>query len=131
MTFGDRLKQLRNEKNITQSEIANVLNVSRATIAGYETKGKQPDFEKLKRLSTYFNVSIDYLLCNTDIKNPYHSDKKSEKDLNPETAKLLKKISSLSEESKKDLEKQIELLKIRDSMDKAKNETLSTSEEQG
>ncbi|WP_142413098.1 helix-turn-helix domain-containing protein [Hathewaya massiliensis] len=70
MTFGDKLKQLRDEKNITQQELADILKVGRPTIAGYETKGKQPDYDKLIILSNYFNVSIDYLLGKTDIKEP-------------------------------------------------------------
>ncbi|WP_427339585.1 helix-turn-helix domain-containing protein [Caloranaerobacter sp. DY30410] len=77
MTFAERLKLLREEKGLTQQDIANILDVGRATIAGYETKGKQPDYEKLKKLADFFNVSIDYLLGRTDIRNP-------EKELTPE-----------------------------------------------
>jgi transcriptional regulator with XRE-family HTH domain len=67
--LGARLKQLRNEKVITQQELADLLNVGRPTVAGYETKGKEPDFAKLIVLAEYFEVSIDYLLCKTDNRN--------------------------------------------------------------
>lgn len=60
--FGEKVKKLRVQKNLTQSQLAEVLSVGRSTIAGYETKGKQPDYDKLEKLATYFNVSIDYLL---------------------------------------------------------------------
>ncbi len=69
MNFSKRLKMLRDKKGLTQQDIANVLGVGRATIAGYETKGKQPDYEKLVKLADFFNVSIDYLIGRTDIKN--------------------------------------------------------------
>lgn len=69
VTFGKVLKILRDDKGLTQQDIANLLNVGRSTIAGYETKGKQPDFEKLKVLSTFFNVTIDYLLGRVDSDN--------------------------------------------------------------
>lgn len=68
MTFADRLKLLREEKGLTQQDVANALNVGRPTIAGYETKGKQPDFDKLIRLCELLNTSLDYLLGRSDIR---------------------------------------------------------------
>ncbi|MDD2401972.1 MAG: helix-turn-helix transcriptional regulator [Clostridia bacterium] len=62
MNFGRKLKKLREKKEITQQELANLLKVGRSTIAGYETKNKQPDYDKLQKLANYFNVSIDYLI---------------------------------------------------------------------
>ena len=84
MQFGERLKSLRKERDLTQQDIANVLGVGRATIAGYETKGKQPDYEKLNQLANYFNTSVDYLLGRTDIKNPENKDKEMERLANKE-----------------------------------------------
>lgn len=66
MDFGQRLKLLRNEKKITQDELALHLGVGRATVAGYETKGKQPSFEILEKLADCFGVTLDYLLARTD-----------------------------------------------------------------
>lgn len=68
VTFGQRLKKLREERGLTQQDVADILNVGRPTIAGYETKGKQPDYDKLKILANYFDVSVDYLIGNTDIR---------------------------------------------------------------
>lgn len=48
MNFGNNLKDLRETRNITQGQLAEYLQVSRPTIAGYETKSRQPDFEKLE-----------------------------------------------------------------------------------
>ena len=62
MKFGETLKNLRDIKGITQKDLAEYLEVSRATVAGYETKNHQPDYEKLEKIARYFDVSIDYLL---------------------------------------------------------------------
>jgi len=70
MDFSQRLKLLRNINKTTQEDLAKYLGVGRATIAGYETKGTQPSFESLFKIADYFNVSIDYLLGRTDIKEP-------------------------------------------------------------
>lgn len=62
MNFSKTLKTLRKEKHLTQEQLASYLNISRSTIAGYETKSRQPDFETLQRLADYFEVSIDFLI---------------------------------------------------------------------
>lgn len=70
MDFGHILSNLRNESKITQKDLANILGVSRGTIGMYEIGQRDPDTETLKKIAKYFNVSVDYLLGNTDIKKP-------------------------------------------------------------
>lgn len=67
----NRLKYLRNEKKITQRQLAKLLNLSSSTIAMYETGKRKPDCETLQRIADFFDVSTDYLLGRTDILNPY------------------------------------------------------------
>ena len=62
MAFGEVLKSLREERGVTQDKLAQYLHVNRATIAGYEVKGKEPRYEILIKLADYFVVSIDYLV---------------------------------------------------------------------
>lgn len=62
MELQNRIKLLREERGLTQKELATYLQVDRATISGYETKGKQPDIEKLIKIAKYFRVSLDYLI---------------------------------------------------------------------
>lgn len=57
-----RLSELRKEKGITQDEIANEINVGRATIANYETGKRAPDYETLIRLADIYGVSCDYII---------------------------------------------------------------------
>lgn len=71
--FNAILKSLRINKHMTQQELAKHLGISRATVAGYETKGKQPDYDKLIALSKLFNVSVDYLIGNTSKSSNHHS----------------------------------------------------------
>lgn len=62
MNFAENLKKLRKDNNVTQQELADYLGTGRSSIAGYETKGKHPDFSKLKMIAQYFNTTTDYLL---------------------------------------------------------------------
>lgn len=64
MNFSERLKQLRKKNNLSQEGLAKKLGLARSTIAGYETpdKKREPDYETLKKLADFFDVSIDYLL---------------------------------------------------------------------
>ena len=68
-TLQERLKSLRSENKITQRKLANDLNCSYSTIALYETGHRNPDNDTLKKLADYFDVSTDYLLGRSDIKD--------------------------------------------------------------
>lgn len=60
--FSERLRKLRRERNLTQTELANSLNVSNGTIAMWETEKRQPDLDMVSRIASFFNVSVDYLM---------------------------------------------------------------------
>lgn len=62
MTIGERLLNLRKEKNLSQEELANVLDVSRQTISKWETDQTTPDFDKIVPLCEYFGITSDELL---------------------------------------------------------------------
>lgn len=97
--FGTRLKALRESKKITQQDLADLMGLSRATIAGYETSGKQPDQEKTIWLAKYFKVSTDYLLGVTEDPAPFRS---IDQDLNDELdteSKWLNFLKTLSGDS--------------------------------
>lgn len=66
--FGDRLKILRTEKNLTQLDLAKLLKVSPSTIGMYEQSRREPDGSTIKIIADYFNVSIDYLMGLTNIR---------------------------------------------------------------
>lgn len=110
MNFSATLKELRESKNITQEELASYLKVSRPTIAGYETKNRQPDYEKLLKLSKFFNVTVDYLLTGSD-ETAQNPDTPSEKALN---YRAFAAFQRLSMQSKQDALSYIRLLELRD-----------------
>jgi len=66
MRFSDKLKQLRNEKKITQVELAKSIGISDRTIIRYEAGVVEPPLSTLITIADYFNVSADYLLGRTD-----------------------------------------------------------------
>lgn len=69
MSFGSRLRQLRLENNMTQEILSKKLNISRAAVGRYETNERFPDKDTLKNIANIFNVSIDYLLEQTNLRN--------------------------------------------------------------
>lgn len=60
--LGDRIKQLRKQKGMSQSELATKVGLSYAQIGRYETKGAQPPAEVIKKITDIFSVSPDFLI---------------------------------------------------------------------
>lgn len=72
----NRLRFLRNEKGESLEKIANYLNVTMQTISNYETEKRDMTPDTILKLAEYFNVSTDYLLGKSDIRNPEEQIKK-------------------------------------------------------
>lgn len=67
MSFGLKLKELREEKNLTQTELAKELGVSLKTISNYETKNARPRTQEMyRKIANFFDVDINYLLTVED-----------------------------------------------------------------
>ncbi|MDY5105313.1 MAG: LexA family transcriptional regulator [Megasphaera elsdenii] len=62
------LKRLREEKEMTQAELGKALEISPSAIGMYEQGRRTPDIPTLKKIASYFNVSLDYLLGNSPAK---------------------------------------------------------------
>ena len=65
----NRIKFLRENLKLSQEELAEKLNLSKGIISLYEQEKRKPSLEILIKLSEIFNVSIDYILGRTDLKN--------------------------------------------------------------
>lgn len=60
--FGEKIKELREERKLTQKELAKFLNIRNTTISAWEQNIAEPPYETLKKLCLLFDVSSDYLL---------------------------------------------------------------------
>ena len=67
MTFNEILRNLIEDADLTQKKIAKDLGIAPSTLGGYVQGTSEPDFETLKSLAKYFDVSTDYFL---DIHSP-------------------------------------------------------------
>lgn len=66
MTFGQKLKNLREEMDMTQTQVAELIPMNQSNYSKIERDWQEPDLKQLKRIAEIFEVSADYLL---DIKN--------------------------------------------------------------
>lgn len=67
--FGERLKLLREEKQITQKDLAKILSLANSTVSQYESNKRDPDSTTLQKLADYFNVTLDFLLGRSDFRH--------------------------------------------------------------
>jgi transcriptional regulator with XRE-family HTH domain len=94
--FSKRLKELREEASLTQKDIAEALGIDRTTYTKYETGKSEPDFETTSKIADYFNVSVDYLLGKSDIRNPSDEITKAVSD-DPELAEFWNELKDREE----------------------------------
>lgn len=121
MTFGNILKKLRQDNNLTQDELAKKIDTSRSNIANYENGKNMPSVDILEKLAKLFDCTTDYLLGKSDIRNPEKAQEDplglakigfSMKDYNPPTNKQREQLAELIKVVLKDNKKE----------DKEKNE---------
>lgn len=67
----ERLKEIRQDKDLTQQDIAKLLKINQVQYSRYERGIRSIPIEKLAILAEYYNVSIDYLLGITNERKPY------------------------------------------------------------
>lgn len=72
-----RIKSLREDNDLSQNDIAQILRIPQRTYSGYETGTRKVPIKSLMELARYYNTSIDYIVGMTDEKVPYpvsHND---------------------------------------------------------
>ncbi len=80
MTFGEKIKKLRNEKNWTQDFVANRLNISSPALSRYESGTCEPkDLAMVSEFAKLYNVTTDYLLGLSDEKENISTEPKDER----------------------------------------------------
>lgn len=67
----ERIRNLREDKDLTQTNIANYLHITQRTYSRYENDERGIPIEILSKLADFHNTSVDYLIGRTDIMTPY------------------------------------------------------------
>jgi Predicted transcriptional regulators len=115
MTFGERLKLLREEKELTQRALANLLKIGYSTLGMYETNKRSPDMATISHLADFFGVTVDYLLGRSA--DPHATKTNAENKKPKELLKFLEESEvmfdgetyNLDEEDKKKIRAALEL----------------------
>lgn len=68
MLFHERLKGLREDRDLSQKEVAEALHIERNTLSCYEIGYREPSFDMLVKIADYYDITTDYLLCRTNLK---------------------------------------------------------------
>lgn len=66
LTLGKQIRKLRKHNNMTQETLGNILGLGKSTISQYENDINTPDIKILQKISDIFDVSVDYILGNTE-----------------------------------------------------------------
>ena len=66
-----RIRDLREDADLYQWQIAKTLNISERAYSSYETRDRQIPLEVLDNLANFYDTSVDYIMGRTDIKKPY------------------------------------------------------------
>lgn len=68
-----RIRDLREDSDLTQTQISRILNISQVAYSYYEIGKREIPLDLLCKLADYYDTSVDYLLFRTNIKKPYKS----------------------------------------------------------
>lgn len=98
-----RLAEIRKNNNLLQKDIAMYIGVDRTTYNKYEKGLSEPSIDTIKKLASYFRVSIDYLLDFTAVEQKNTKDSLSEKE-----KEILNKYRNLSAEGQFEVDKYID-----------------------
>ena len=66
----NRIKKLRQEKGVYQADLAKYLGLKQQTISAYENGTNEPDLKTLSKMANFFDVSIDYLIGRSNVRDP-------------------------------------------------------------
>lgn len=124
MSFGEKLKMYRENKNLTQEELAHLIGVAKSTISGYEKNSREPDVIKIKKLAAALNVSADDLL---------EIESKEKTILTKDDIQLIKKYRSLDSHGKEIIDNvlALELKRYKEFLQGINKEITSSKQELG
>lgn len=96
-TIGDTIKLLREERRLSQQQLANILNIARSTISMYESGSRIPEDDMKDIICDYFNVDMNYLYGKTNTRNSYREEKnENDKIINQKSIQRIPLYTSIS-----------------------------------
>ena len=113
--FGKRLRYLREKKKLSQLELAKKLNIPNQNISNYEREFRHPDFETLKMIAAFFDVTTDYLLGHSD--QPHLTEEEEFQAFvnDPSLERWYRELPKSKEEDLQKLRKMWEIIKTEES----------------
>jgi len=94
MTMGDRLKELRIQRSLSQEAVARTIGITRSAYSHYEINNRQPVYETLSKLAAFFQVSTDFII---------DGDRRTiEPSVTAETQEILRLLSSMDQDKRKE-----------------------------
>lgn len=118
MEFKERLVQLRKKRGLTQNQMAEILGVKRARYNAWEQAISQPDLDTIKKIAKFHNVSVDYLIGSTEMRNA-ELDRKSE--IDPDVRVIQRAATEMTPEQRKEALKMWDFL-FKDVIEDAKKQ---------
>ncbi|AJI22721.1 helix-turn-helix transcriptional regulator [Priestia megaterium] len=112
MALGDRMRSLRESKELTQKQLADKLGIPNQNVSNYERGFRQPDYDTLQKIASFFEVSIDYLITGNEYR--VSSDEMWKELLDPKTELFFKDLKSAPEEKIEELIRFWEFINERD-----------------
>lgn len=88
MKYNEKLKALREDNDLNQTELGKLFNVNQITISQYERGKRQPPIEILIKYAQYFHISLDYIVGLTDNPKPYWTVKNDNSNNNNKTVNI-------------------------------------------
>ena len=99
MNYNNKILELRNINNLTQDDVAKILNISRSTYKDYELQIKIIPINHLNTLCNYFHISLDYLLGLSSIKQYPHEKSNFNQEKFSNRLKELRKENKITQEN--------------------------------
>lgn len=121
--LGDRLRDLRESRNLKQTDVANTLGISNKILSSYERNISMPTIENIKNLCEFYNVSADYLLqIEIEKEEPQSGDSSMLIEITPEQKRILSYYERLNRENR-DAVRGLMVLYYKEQQRKSKSKT--------
>lgn len=96
MSMGERLRELRLKRNLSQEDVARHIGITRSAYSHYEINNRQPVYDTMIKLASFFHVSLDYIIGG-NAPNQTHESSEAAND----SKEILKLINDMSREQRK------------------------------